>query len=173
MRRITRKCVAFLAVLAVGAGLASGGARAETPARTSWIVVVTGTVLQAGQNRIVLQADPMVVAFADRPQRYVSTLSVPVLVDRVWPAGADSFSKDPPNAAVVSDRDRIEIGELKAVSRDDHVVTFTVKRLEGRVPAPGSRVALVVDGILSYSCPSVHCCVTCAHKMRPSGDATR
>lgn len=48
----------------------------------------------------LLDVAPITVRFADRPARYVDTLSVETFIER-WSEGDDSFQADPPNAALV------------------------------------------------------------------------
>jgi hypothetical protein len=111
--------------------------------------VVTGKLTSASSTGIVIEADPTVVAFTDRPERRVATLTIERLVDDIWHTGKDSFADDPPNAAIIAGDERFEIAELTAASREGRLVSFSLEIADtpdGGLP-DGGRVALVIDGL--------------------------
>jgi hypothetical protein len=113
--------------------------------KRSWLFVVTGEVQSATATEIVINAHPVVVAFANRPDRLVKATSVEKLVDELWKEGPDSFEKDPPNAALVFGDAQIEIDELTSVKRTGSTVSFSTKILAGTLPKSGDQVAVVID----------------------------
>ncbi len=133
----------LLALVLLAVGLSPTSAVGEDKA--SWLFVMTGEVETASNTKLAIRPDPTVVAFSDRPERLVRAITVDMLIDKVWDAGKDSFVKDPPNAAVVTDGKKIAIEELKSVARSGDTVVFLTKTLAGPPPAAGKRVAVVID----------------------------
>lgn len=129
-----------------GALLLFNAANAEE-VPSAWMLVVAGELSSVSSNEIVIEADPTVIAFSDRPDRLVRTMEIETLVDKGWVAGSsNSFAHDPPNAAIVSSDERFEIAELSAARREGRKVSFTVAGFSGAPPTGGGRVALVIDG---------------------------
>ena len=118
---------------------------AEEDAKPAWLFVLTGEVESASATEIVIKAHPTVVAFTDRPNRLVKAMSVESFVDDLWKSGADSFEKDPPNAALVFGDEQLGIDELKSVKRSGGTVSFSTEDLSGGLPEAGDQVAVVID----------------------------
>lgn len=114
--------------------------------KPSWLFVISGTVEAATQNDLTIDASPTVIAFTDRPAREVRTLDLETFVGKVWTAGKNSFNDNPPNAAAIIGGNRIEIETLKSVSLDGSKVVFTTSVMDGKAPAAGDAIALVIDG---------------------------
>lgn len=118
---------------------------AAEEARLTWLFVMTGEVESAGPSEIVIKAHPTVVAFTDRPDRVVKTVSLETFVDDMWKAGTDSFENDPPNAALVFGDTQVAIEELKSVRRNGGTISFSTVELDGILPKSGDQVAIVID----------------------------
>ncbi len=133
----------FLALVLLVVGLSPANAAAAD--KPSWLFVMTGEVEMASQTKLAIRPDPTVIAFSDRPERLVRAITVGTFIEKVWDAGKDSFVKDPPNAAIVTDGKKIAIEELKSVARSGDTVVFLTKTLAGPPPEAGKRVAVVID----------------------------
>jgi hypothetical protein len=146
---------AFAAVAAATmvflAWFACAGA-AEEAKRADFLFVQTakGMTFDASSGRLTLeQVSPATLFFSDRPERIAGNMNTAAFVP-FWSEGKDSFLADPPNA----DISILEGGDLKqvvAVLRNPVLeggnLTYTVKLLDGEMPAKGANVAVFIDVI--------------------------
>jgi hypothetical protein len=89
--------------------------------------------------------------FADRPERVVGHLHTRKFVDQ-WGEGENSFAEDPPNAVVsfLESGDTVpeEVTlELSDPHLTDETLTYTVKVLDGTLPAKAGPCSLFIDPI--------------------------
>lgn len=106
-----------------------------------------------GKTLRLVNVSPQSVWFTDRPVRQAGHLTMPNYM-KEWTAaaGADNFSKDPPNATLsVYEAGKVE-NTLTVVEIFDPVVQgkdlmYRYKLIEGKVPASGGAVALFIDWI--------------------------
>jgi hypothetical protein len=92
---------------------------------------------------------PSTLYFSDRPQRVVGHLTSKQFVD-LWGEGENSFAVDPPNAVIAFLSDDDEAPEdaivvLKDPGLEGDKVTYTVKVLEGSLPARGESCSVFID----------------------------
>jgi hypothetical protein len=85
--------------------------------------------------------------FSDRPERIAGNMRTSAFVP-FWSTGKDSFLKDPPNADVSileGDRLRQVVVVLQAPELKSDALTYTVKVLQGDMPAKGADVSVFID----------------------------
>jgi hypothetical protein len=90
---------------------------------------------------------PITVAFSDRPERIAANMRTVACVP-FWSKGKDSFLSDPPNADIsILEGDRLH--RIVAVLQDPALqgdnLTYTVKVVQGDIPATGSDVSVFID----------------------------
>lgn len=147
--RPTRRAVLAAAATAAVAG--SGRALAEGD-RADFLFVQTakGMTFDAETKTLTLVGvAPTTLFFSDRPERIAGNMRTADFVP-FWSEGADSFLSDPPNADVSI----LEGGELKeavVVLMDPRLdgadLAYTVKMVEGELPASAEEVSLFIDVI--------------------------
>lgn len=93
------------------------------------------------------QASPVTVFFSDRPERIAGNMKTAQFIP-FWSEGKDSFLSDPPNADV-SILEGTDLRQVVAVLQDPVLsggdLIYTVKVLQGDMPASGADVALFID----------------------------
>lgn len=129
----------------VGAALAQG----DDGSDAQWLAVIHGQMVEVSNESIVVDANPNIIAFTDRPQRDVSLVDLEDFVAAAW--GEEGFFvDDPPNAAVASAvRDDLDtkIIEMTDVALDNTRMTISMVPLEGDMPGAGDQIILFVDDI--------------------------
>jgi hypothetical protein len=99
-------------------------------------------------NQLTLEGvSPITVMFTDRPERIASQMKTQKFVP-FWSKGKDSFLSDPPNADVsILDGDKLKqvVVTLIDPKIDGDTLIYTVKVLEGDMPAKGGDVSLFID----------------------------
>ena len=99
-------------------------------------------------NKLTLTGvSPVTVFFTDRPERIAGNMNTTAFIP-FWSVGKDSFKSNPPNADV----SLMENGKLTqiVVELQDPVLnsdnlTYTVKVLQGEIPATGANVSVFID----------------------------
>lgn len=138
------------AALAVSAFIAGAAlAQEDGTSDAQWLAVIHGQMIEVADGSIVVDANPNIIAFTDRPQRDVSLVDLEDFVAAAW--GEDGFFvDDPPNAAVASAvRDDLDtkIIEMTDVALDNTRMTIHMVPLEGDMPGAGDQIILFVDEI--------------------------
>ena len=90
---------------------------------------------------------PVTVFFTDRPERIAGNMKTAKFVP-FWSEGKDSFESDPPNADLsILDGETLKqtVVELQDPVLDGENLTYTVKILQGDMPAEGTEVAVFID----------------------------
>jgi hypothetical protein len=85
--------------------------------------------------------------FTDRPERIAGNMKTARFIP-FWSEGKDSFKSEPPNADVsIIDGKTMKqtVVELKDPVLDNGTLTYTVKVIEGEMPAEGTEVAVFID----------------------------
>lgn len=107
-----------------------------------------GMTFDKATNKLTLTGvSPVTVFFTDRPDRIAGNMKTAAFIP-LWSEGQDSFKADPPNADV----SLLEGGKLRQivvvlqepVLADDNL-TYTVKVLQGEMPANGTEVSVFID----------------------------
>jgi len=91
--------------------------------------------------------NPVTVMFSDRPERIAGHMATKRFVP-FWKDGKDSFLKDPPNATLSFTEDK-QLEDVVVELRDpvlaDNNLTYSVRVLEGKLPAEGGLASLFID----------------------------
>jgi hypothetical protein len=99
-------------------------------------------------NKLMLEGvSPITVMFTDRPERIASHMRTAKFVP-FWSQGKDSFLSDPPNADVsIIEGDKLKqvIVTLMDPKLEGDNLSYTVKILEGDMPAKGADVSVFID----------------------------
>ncbi|MEZ5462717.1 hypothetical protein [Dokdonella sp.] len=101
-------------------------------------------------NKLTLRdVSPITLFFADRPERIAGNMKTTSFIP-FWSEGTDSFLSDPPNADIsILEGDKLSqvvvVLESPVLSGND--LTYTVKLVEGTMPAEGSDVSVFIDVI--------------------------
>jgi hypothetical protein len=99
-------------------------------------------------NKLTLEGvSPVTLFFSDRPERIAGNMRTTAFVP-FWSTGKDSFLKDPPNADVSileGDKLRQVVVVLQAPELNGDNLTYTVKVLQGEMPAKGADVSVFID----------------------------
>lgn len=135
-------------------------------------VVAAGVANFQGDRLLLAEINPNVIWFTDRPVRQAGRANVQVFIGN-WPKGTDSFSVDPPNAAVVgrSDEGEFEIAlELLEPSWVGDKLVFPVLALSDQLPTALDLVDahLFIDN----SSAAMWCGHACFTPVLPTGDGS-
>ncbi len=145
----------FVAVPAFAASLLSvksafaQGAQ-EPPKQADFLFVQTakGVMFDKSTGKPTLEGiSPITVMFSDRPERVAANMKTAAFVP-FWSKGKDSFLSDPPNADI-SILEGNGLRQIVAVLQDPALqgdnLTYTVKVLQGEMPAKGADVSVFID----------------------------
>jgi hypothetical protein len=132
---------------------AFGSGWAQTPAAPKeadflFVQSAKGMTFDKAKSALTLTSvSPVTIFFTDRPERIAGNMKTTRFIP-FWSEGKDSFKSNPPNA----DISIIEGTELRqiVVELQDPVLkgddlTYTVKILQGDVPAKGADVSVFID----------------------------
>ncbi len=122
----------------------------EAPKEADFLFVQSakGMTFNKTTNKLTLTGvSPVTVFFTDRPERIAGNMKTAAFIP-FWSEGRDSFKSNPPNADVSI----VEGKSLKqiVVVLEDPVLrggnlTYTVRVLEGTMPAKGADVSVFID----------------------------
>ena len=149
---ITRRTFIGAALAAPAVPLASAMAQAvKEPAKQAdflFVQTAKGMTFDKSTNKLTLQGvSPITIFFTDRPERIAGHMKTTAFVP-FWSTGKDSFLSDPPNADVSileGDKLRQMVVVLQAPALKSDALTYTVKVLQGDVPAKGADVSVFID----------------------------
>lgn len=117
-----------------------------------YLFVQTAHAVTSQGNTLMLHGvGPTTLFFSDRPERIAGHGATAELV-KEWFQGEDSFASDPPNAtlSILGDSDD-EIEDVVVVLSNPQLagsqLTYTVKVLDGKLPASGGPASLFIDVI--------------------------
>ena len=99
-------------------------------------------------NKLTLHdVSPVTLFFADRPERIAGNMKTTSFIP-FWSEGTDSFLSDPPNADIsILEGDKLKqaVVVLESPMLAGNDLTYTVKLVEGTLPAQGSDVSVFID----------------------------
>jgi hypothetical protein len=99
-------------------------------------------------NKLTLEGvSSTTLFFSDRPERIAGNMKTTAFVP-FWSTGKDSFLSDPPNADVsVLEGDKLRqiVVVLQAPALKGDTLIYTVKVLQGEMPAKGADVSVFID----------------------------
>jgi hypothetical protein len=144
---------AALAAPLVPLGSAIAQNAKEQPAKQAdflFVQTAKGMTFDKSTNKLILEGiSPVTVFFSDRPERIAGNMKTTAFVP-FWSTGKDSFLKDPPNADVsILEGDKLlqVVVVLQAPELKSDNLSYTVKVLQGEMPARGSDVSVFIDVI--------------------------
>jgi len=149
---ITRRTfiAAALAVPAMPLGSVMAQAVKEETKQADFLFVQTakGMTFDKSTNKLTLEGiSSTTLFFSDRPERIAGNMKTTAFVP-FWSKGKDSFLSDPPNAdisIVEGDKLRQVVTVLQAPELKGDTLTYTVKVLQGDMPAKGADVSVFID----------------------------
>jgi hypothetical protein len=157
-RRSFVSAVALMASLTLFAAAAAHAADTPAPKTEASGAVADFLFVQSAQgmsfdkaaNTLTLTGvSPVTVFFSDRPERIAGNMRTADFVP-FWSKGKDSFLSDPPNADI-SILEGKELRQVVAVLENPVLygndLTYTVKVLQGELPASGADVSVFIDVI--------------------------
>ena len=124
----------------------------EPPAHADFLFVQSakGMSFDKSASKLTLEGvSPVTVFFSDRPERIAGNMKTTAFVP-FWSKGKDSFLSDPPNADIsILEADKLQqiVAVLEAPEMKGDNLTYTVKVLEGEMPAKGADVSVFIDVI--------------------------
>ena len=147
--KLPRRSVLMSAMLAVPAiKVATAAAADVTQADFLFVQTSKAMTFDPATNKLTLvDVSPITVMFADRPERIAGNMETARFVP-FWGEGKDSFSKDPPNAdisIIEGSNLRQVVATLEQPELKDGNLSYTVKILEGDMPASGKDVSVFID----------------------------
>ena len=149
---ITRRSfiAAALAVPALPLASATAQTAKEQAKQADFLFVQTAKSMSFDKSTNKLTLDGVsstTLFFSDRPERIAGNMKTTAFVP-FWSTGKDSFLKDPPNADVSiieGDKLRQVVVVLQAPELKGDNLTYTVKVLQGDMPAKGADVSVFID----------------------------
>jgi hypothetical protein len=124
---------------------------AQKPAKQAdflFVQTAKGMTFDKSASKLTLNGvSPVTVMFSDRPERIAANMRTAEFVP-FWSKGKDSFLSDPPNADISileGDRLRQIVAVLQDPALQDDNLTYTVKVVQGDMPATGSDVSVFID----------------------------
>ena len=143
----------FAAALAVSCPASLTSAFAEdAPKQADFLFVQSskGMTFDKSTNKLTLTSvGPITLFFTDRPERIAGNMSTTAFVP-FWSQGKDSFKSDPPNADVSileGNALRQTVVVLQDPVLDGDNLAYTVKVVQGDMPAKGADVSVFIDVI--------------------------
>jgi hypothetical protein len=107
-----------------------------------------GMTFDKATNKLTLiGVSPVTVFFSDRPDRIAGNMKTSAFIP-FWSQGSDSFKTNPPNAdiSLLEDNGMKQIvAELQDPVLAGEDLSYTIKILQGEMPARGSDVAVFID----------------------------
>jgi hypothetical protein len=149
---ITRRAfiAAALAAPAMPVGSALAQAVKEPAKQADFLFVQTakGMSFDKSTNKLTLDGiSSTTLFFTDRPERIAGNMKTTAFVP-FWSTGKDSFLSDPPNADISileGDNLRQVVAVLQAPALKGDTLTYTVKVLQGDMPAKAGDVSVFID----------------------------
>ncbi len=121
----------------------------ELQAEQSMFVQTAQGMASDGTSLTLKAVTPSTLYFSDRPKRIVGHMSTAEFVD-LWAEGENSFEEDPPNAVLAFLEPGDQVPEDAVVVIEDPrlkdgQLTYSIKPLEGTLPAEAGPVTLFID----------------------------
>lgn len=118
-----------------------------------YLFVQTATTITVDQDKLTLHGiNPVTLFFSDRPERITGHGATAEWV-KTWSEGEDSFASNPPNA-VLSILDGTNVNAIDDIvlvlsepELSGNELIYTIKVLDGKLPASGGASSLFIDVI--------------------------
>ena len=115
-----------------------------------FVQTASGMTYDKATGKLTLQrVSPITVFFSDRPERIAGNMKTAAFVP-FWSRGRQSFLSDPPNAdiSIVDDESlRQVVVMLQTPVLKGNALSYTVKVIQGNMPAKGADVSVFIDVI--------------------------
>jgi hypothetical protein len=149
MRRRTFIAAALAApVVPLGSALAQAVKEPAKQPDFLFVQTAKGMSFDKSTNKLTLEGiSSTTLFFSDRPERIAGNMKTTAFVP-FWSTGKDSFLSDPPNADISileGDKLRQIVVVLQAPALKGDTLTYTVKVLQGDMPAKGADVSVFID----------------------------
>lgn len=149
---ITRRTFMAVALAAPAIPLGSVMAQVvkEEAKQADFLFVQTAKAMAFDKSTNKLTLDSIsstTLFFSDRPERIAGNMKTSAFVP-FWSTGKDSFLSDPPNADISileGDKLRQVVAVLQTPVLKGDTLTYTVKVLQGDMPAKGADVSVFID----------------------------
>jgi hypothetical protein len=143
---------AFAATAVVSVRSALSESAQETTKQADFLFVQSskGMTFDPSGSKLTLNGvSPITLFFTDRPDRTAGNMKTAAFVP-FWSKGKDSFKSDPPNADLsILEGDTLKqiVVVLQDPALEGDSLSYTVKVLQGEMPAKGADVSLFIDVI--------------------------
>ena len=141
-------CIAFAGLTFILLGVTVAAAAEEKMADFLFVQSAKSMKFDSATNKLTLEdVSPVTVFFTDRPERIAGNMKTTRFIP-FWSEGKDSFESDPPNADIsIIDGKTLKqtVVELQDPVLDGDTLTYTVKLIQGDMPAEGTEVAVFID----------------------------
>ena len=149
---ITRRTFIAAALAApampVGSALAQDVKEPAKQADFLFVQTAKGMSFDKSTNQLTLDGiSSTTLFFTDRPERIAGNMKTTAFIP-FWSTGKDSFLSDPPNADISileGDNLRQVVAVLQAPALKGDTLTYTVKVLQGDMPAKAADVSVFID----------------------------
>jgi hypothetical protein len=137
-------------VVPLVSAMAQGVKEQEKAKQADFLFVQTAKSMSFDKSTNKLTLDGIsstTLFFSDRPERIAGNMKTTAFVP-FWSTGKDSFLKDPPNADVsILEGDKLQqiVVVLQSPELKGDTLVYTVKVLQGDMPAKGADVSIFID----------------------------
>jgi hypothetical protein len=149
-RHATRRGFIATSALAVSsiAALRSAIAQGTLEAEFLFVQSAKSLTFDKAANKVTLEGiSPATIFFSDRPERIAGNMTTKAFIP-FWSKGKDSFASNPPNADI-SILEADQLRQVVAVLQDPQLqgdnLSYTVKILQGDMPAKGNDISVFTD----------------------------
>jgi len=142
----------FVAATAVAASslalLKSALAQGDQEVEYLFVQSAKSLTFDKATSKVTLEGvSPATIFFSDRPDRIAGNMTTAAFIP-FWSQGKDNFQSNPPNADI-SILEGSELRQVVAVLQDPELrgdnLAYTVKILQGDMPAKGADVSVFID----------------------------
>ncbi len=148
MRRNLVAATAFALAASVLGAITYATAAEEKMADFLFVQSAKSMKFDPATNKLTLEhVSPVTVFFTDRPERIAGNMKTTAFLP-FWSEGKDSFESDPPNAdiSIIEGKTlKQTVVELQDPVLDGDNLSYTVKLIQGDMPAAGTEVAVFID----------------------------
>jgi hypothetical protein len=145
---MTATAIAATSLVPAAAARAQPTPAAPKTADFLFVQSAKGMTFDKVRNALTLTGvSPVTIFFTDRPERIAGNMKTARFVP-FWSEGKDSFKSNPPNADVSiieGEELRQIVAELQDPMLKGDDLTYTVKILQGDMPAKGADVSVFID----------------------------
>ncbi len=149
-RQLMTSAAVLASALPMQSALAQAAAAGAKQADFLFVQSAKGMTFDKATNKLSLTGvSPITVFFSDRPERVAGNMTTAVFVP-FWSQGKNSFLKDNPNADIsILDGDKMVqvVAVLEKPELKGDTLSYTVKVLQGDLPAKGADVSVFIDVI--------------------------